>query len=767
MRPTLPAAALWLILAADAGAAPQTAEDSTGAAQADVQPRTGSEGGAPAHELERITVTATRTERAIEDVPSTVSVIDRERMDRELVRDLEDLVRYEPGVSVRSSAGRFGIGDIRIRGLDGNRVLIEVDGIPVSDAFAIGSFSDANRNFVDLDTLKRVEIVRGPASSLYGSDALGGVVSFVTKDPSDYLTEDKHAYFGLKLGYEGENQGLFAGATSAFGGERWSGLVAVSHRQGRELDNQGEIETQGGSRTAPNPQDSDGRSLLTRLVFAPDADQRFRLTVDGNEDEVETDVLSARGFQALTGATTLSLLGDDRQTRARVSFAHEIDALDAGFADSLRWQFYRQDSETTQRTDEERLNAAGSPRHREREFNFDQRVYGAEATLHKDFATGAVEHALTYGFDVARSELRQKRDGREISLDTGAVSNAILPDVFPVRDFPVSETTVAAVFVQDEMSFADGRFSLVPGVRFDRYELESEVDTIFAEDNPGIVPVGITETHVSPKLGAIWRFADDWSLFASYAAGFRSPPYNDANLGFTNLQFGYTAIPNPDLKPETSDGFELGVRYGGRVAYASLSGFYNKYDDFIESLRVVGFDPVRQLIIFQSQNIAEAEIRGVELAAGLDLGGLSDALQGWSLRAAASWQEGDDETADVPLTSVDPARATLGLAYDRERWGVELVGSFAERKKRLPPQASSDPMQPPAAPFAPSGYGVVDLLAHWRIAPGARLNVGVFNLTDRKYWDWADLPLPAADSAVLDRYTRPGRSLSASIAFEW
>lgn len=765
MRPTLLAAALWLILAADAGAAAQTEADSAADAPADVQSASG--GGAPAHELERITVTATRTERAIEDVPSTVSVIDRERMDRELVRDLKDLVRYEPGVSVRSSAGRFGIGDIRIRGLDGNRVLIEVDGIPVSDAFAIGSFSDANRNFVDLDTLKRVEIVRGPASSLYGSDALGGVVSFVTKDPSDYLTEDKHAYFGLKLGYESENQGLFAGATSAFGGERWSGLVAVSHRQGREPDNQGEVETRDGSRTAPNPQDSDGRSLLTRLVFAPDADQRFRLTVEGNEDEVDTDVLSARGFQPLTGATTLSLLGDDRQTRARVSFAHEMDALDAGFADSLHWQIYRQDSETTQRTDEERLTAAGSPRRREREFNFDQRVYGAEATLYKGFATGAVEHALTYGFDIARSELRQKRDGREIFLDTGAVTSAILPDVFPVRDFPVSETTAAALFVQDEMSFADGRFRLVPGVRVDRYELEPEVDTIFTEDNPGIVPVGITETHVSPKLGAVWHFSDDWSLFASYAAGFRSPPYNDANLGFTNLQFGYTAIPNPDLKPETSDGFELGLRYSGAAAYFSLSGYLNRYDDFIESLRVISMPPQTPLIVFQSQNVAEAEIRGVELAAGLELGALADALQGWSLRGAASWQRGDDKTADMPLTSVDPARATLGLAYDRDTWGVELVGSFAQRKKRLPALASGDPMQPPQALFAPPGYGVVDLLAHWQLAPEVRLNVGVFNLTDKKYWDWADLPLPAAGSTILDRYTRPGRSLSASIAFEW
>ncbi|KAG0919509.1 hypothetical protein G6F32_016111 [Rhizopus arrhizus] len=83
-------------------------------------------------------------------------------------------------------------------------------------SFNIGSFSNANRNFTDLDTLKRVEIVRGPASSLYGSDALGGVVAFVTKDPADYLKDGKDSYVGLKFGYDGEWKGLLGGVTTAF-----------------------------------------------------------------------------------------------------------------------------------------------------------------------------------------------------------------------------------------------------------------------------------------------------------------------------------------------------------------------------------------------------------------------------------------------------------------------------------------------------------------------------------------------------------------------
>lgn len=736
-RPTLLSCALLLALA--------------NAARAEETPS-----NADVNELQRVQVTATRTERALADVPNSVDVIDRERMDALLVRDLRDLFRYEPGISVGQSFGRFGLGDIRIRGLGGNRVRIQTDGIAVPDAFSIGSYSNANRNFVDLDTLKRAEVVRGPTSSLYGSDALGGVVSFITKDPADYLREGKDAYFGLKLGHEGSWDGLFAGATAAFGGERWSGLVAVGHRQGQETENQGEVGGIGAARTQPNPQQRDGRSVLAKVVYESGQDQRFKLTVEGNEDSTDTEMLTARGYQPLTRATNDRVVARDHQTRARIAFAHEWDGLESAFADSLDWQVYRQDSETTQYTREERTLPAPTLKDiRAREFNFDQRMYGLQANFRKGFDAGRVRHDLVYGLDVARTETRQKRDGLRTYPLTGASTPVMSPDSFPVRDFPISKTTSAALYLQDEIGFAGGAFRLVPALRVDHYRLAPEVDAIFAADNPGVAVSDISETSVSPKLGMVWRFAGDWSLFGGYAHGFRSPPYNDVNIGFTNVQFGYTAIANPDLKPETSDGLELGLRYSGDAVYASIAGYYNRYDDFIESMGLVGFDPVRNLYVYQSRNIAEAEIRGVELKAGVDLGALSDAWRGWSLRGAAAWSRGEDKTAGAPLDSVDPLTATLGVAYENRRWGAELAGRFAGRKSRV-----SDA----SAFYRQGGYGVFDLFAHWAFAPGARFDVGVFNLADRKYFEAGDVSL---SSAAIDRYTAPGRNLSASLTLQW
>ncbi|MGH6781681.1 MAG: TonB-dependent receptor plug domain-containing protein, partial [Sphingomonadaceae bacterium] len=135
-----------------------------------------------------ITVSATRIPTSILDVPATVSVIDDAKIADNLVADVKDLVRYEPGVSVRraptrfgaaqGSTGRDGNAGFNIRGLEGNRVLIQVDGIRAPDDFSFGAQAVGRGDYVDLSLVKSVEILRGPASALYGSDGLAGAVSF-------------------------------------------------------------------------------------------------------------------------------------------------------------------------------------------------------------------------------------------------------------------------------------------------------------------------------------------------------------------------------------------------------------------------------------------------------------------------------------------------------------------------------------------------------------------------------------------------------------
>jgi hemoglobin/transferrin/lactoferrin receptor protein len=151
--------------------------------------------------LSPVSVTATRSETATGDVPGTVSVITAETIEDNLVTDIKDLVQFEPGVAVRSSPARFtaalgatgrdGNSGFNIRGLEGNRVLMIVDGVRQPDGFSLGAQAVGRGDYADLSLIKSVEILRGPGSALYGSDGLAGVVSFTTKDPVDYLTDGR------------------------------------------------------------------------------------------------------------------------------------------------------------------------------------------------------------------------------------------------------------------------------------------------------------------------------------------------------------------------------------------------------------------------------------------------------------------------------------------------------------------------------------------------------------------------------------------------
>jgi hemoglobin/transferrin/lactoferrin receptor protein len=709
--------------------------------------------------LDEITVTATRVPTPIDSVAGSVSVISSESAEHQLAQDIKDLVRYEPGVSVRDQGSRFGLAGFTVRGLDGDRVAIEIDGVAIPDAFSIGSFSNASRDFVDIDLLKRTEIIRGPVSSIYGSDALGGVVSFITKDPADYLRETGGDLYASIKGQYAEGDDSYAGtAVLAGAGESLGGSIAYVRREGHETERQGDNDVSGPARTVADPSDYVNDSAIAKLTLGSGPLAGLKLTLDGTRSERQTDVLSA------INTITTGLKGDDDAERARAAIEwRRADGL--GPFDFLDTWLYWQDSTTRQRTQENRVSVIGgvsTPLLRDRRFEFDQEALGVELVLHQQLDWGTVAHELTWGVDVVRTDTRQMRDGVQTNLLTGASTHVIPPDSFPVRDFPATQTLEAGAYVQDQIQL--GPVSLIPGVRIDYLDLDPEPDAIFTEDNPGIATTGLTERSVSPKLGLVWPFAQGYSAFVQYAHGFRAPPYDDVNIGFTNLAFGYTAISNPNLKPETSDGLEIGLRASSDNVRFTLAAYYNRYDDFIESLVNTGIDPATGLIVFQSQNVAEATIYGIEAGARADL---AAALPGLALRGSVSYSRGENDTDDVPLDSIDPLRAVLGLGYDSpsDRWGVELVGTATEKKTRtndLPLGVSGSQPQ-----FEPPASYVFDLLSYLKIGKTTDVRLAVYNLLDREYWDWQDVRGQAASNVALERYTRPGRSVNASILLRW
>lgn len=718
-------------------------------------------------ELVPMTIIASKSERPAAEIAAPVTIITDEEISRTLSENISDIVRYIPGVTVPLQGQRFGLAGFNIRGLGGNRVQVSVDGVRIPDGFAIGDFSNASRNFIDTDSLKQVEILRGPASSLFGSSALAGVVAIATKDPADWLADTTGDLTArLRGGYYTADEGWVASGTVAGRSGRWSGSIQWVERAGSELDNQGSVGGTGDQRTEPNPHDFDGRNILAKLLFDEEEDLRWRLTVEQNETNSETDVLSLARTRDFTQAfgfpfiiDTSSLTGDDRAERQRVSI--DLLARDPSWADVVSWQLYYQTGETIQDTFETRTTLRGGPPAvpdtRFRRAFFDQSILGTELTGRWSFETGVVSHDLVAGIEVFETDTEQFRDGQLTNLVTGEVSNILSPDTFPVRDFPNTTTLEAGFYLENRMTVSE-KLKLIPGLRIDYFDLDPDADAIFIEDNPGFEPQSVQETSVTPRLGAIYSLTDSTDLFAQYARGFRAPPYNDVNVGFTNLQFGYTAIPNADLKPEESQGWELGLRSRGRWGMLDVSAYHNDYDDFIENLVPLGADPQTGLLVFQSQNLTDVRIRGIEAAATLNLNSWTDRLKDWQLKASVAYADGEDQSRDVALTSIEPLTAVLGLRW-LPNWApvdLEIVATAV---------GSQDDLDDPDLFRAP-GYVTLDLLAGWQINPSLSLRAGLFNLTDRKYWAWSNVRGRLASNPALDRFTQPGFNAGASLTWQ-
>ncbi|MET0339238.1 MAG: TonB-dependent hemoglobin/transferrin/lactoferrin family receptor [Caulobacter sp.] len=702
--------------------------------------------------VEGVTVLATRTEKSTDEVPAKVTVIDAKQIQDTLATDIKDLIRFEPGVSVRNSPARFttalaatgrdGNSGFNIRGLEGNRVLIQTDGVRQPDAYSFGAQTVGRGDYGDLDLLKSVEILRGPASALYGSDGMAGAVSFTTKDPVDLIAEGRNVGAQAKLAYSSADDSWAKGLVLAGRNDRWSGMIAYTRRDGAEQENQGTNESANTDRTAPNPQDIQSNALLAKIVFDPRDGHRLRATYEYFDREVVSDVLSSIAKPPLAATSTLRIDGLDTTERDRFGLDYRYEA-DTG---AIRHAFvtaYYQDATTRQYTFEDRNTSPD----RSRDVTFDNKVVGVSFDLRSEFALGGLTHRLVYGGDVSKTRQEGIRDG------------TIPPagETFPARAFPNTDYTLAGFFLQDEIETMGGRLVLYPALRFDWYELEPKRDALYGAAN---LAAKQSDERVSPKFGATFKATETVSFFVNVGAGFKAPAPSQVNNAFSNPLQNYTSIPNPDLKPETSGNYEVGVRFKTERFFAEVTAFTGEYKDFITQAQVRGSFTPADPAVYQYVNLGKVEISGIEGRFRANLG------KGFGFNAAASYADGESTSNGVkaPLDSIDPVKVVTGLTWrdSQNRFGGQLIATYSAGKK-----AKDIGTACTGGCFTPPAFGILDATTFWNVTDYATLRAGVFNITDEKYWWWGDARGLAASTITRDAYTQPGRNASVSLTLRY
>ncbi|MEM6475053.1 MAG: TonB-dependent hemoglobin/transferrin/lactoferrin family receptor [Pseudomonadota bacterium] len=713
-----------------------------------------------------IVVTATRTPLTIEEAPAVVTVITDEEIADQLATDTKDLVRFEPGVTVRRAPARFGAAgsslgrarneDFVIRGIGGNRVLIQVDGIRTPQGFAFGAQSAGRGDYTDVSLVKSVEILRGPASALYGSDGVAGIVSFTTADPTDLLGADSFGGFA-RAQYSSEDQEFAETITLAAQGGQVSGMIAYTRRDFSELETQGEVEGVGAARTAANPQDGQSNALLGKLVWE-NGDHRLRLTGEYFDQAIATSVLSGQRpvfFGPPIPGTQVwnvdRLDAEDFVERTRISADWTYDG--DGPINYAHIAAYFQDTANSQTAEEDRTPVAfPSAPDRTRINDLDTQVYGAVAEARSDFKTGSIKHTLAFGGDVSVTTQTSLRDG------------TVPPrgETFPTRAFPETDFTLGGLFLADEISFGDGVFTLFPALRFDFYDLNPSDDPLLQ----GLLAAeGQSDSRLSPKLGVVIQPVEGFRFFGNYSQGFLAPTPGQVNNFFTNVVSGYASIPNPDLGPETSESFEGGIRYNNDIFSGQIVAFTATYDDFINQRLIQGqFGNPANPALFQFVNEDRVEIDGIEgrFALNFDNG----------IRANFAFAYADGDVIDIatdasrPLETIDPFNLVAGLGY-RDPGGVFGADLIVTHNSQKEADEVDDATLCGGTCVRPESSTILDITAFVNVGENIKLRAGLFNVFDESYAFWSDVRGLSTTGDPFAAFTRPGRNVSVSASFQF
>jgi hemoglobin/transferrin/lactoferrin receptor protein len=694
--------------------------------------------------IDEVVVVAHKVERSVRDIAANVTVMSREDIGANLAATVADVFRYSPGIDYEASGSRFGTEGINIRGIGGNRVAMLVDGVPLSDQFDTGSFSNATRDFINAGLIERIEVLHGPASALYGSSAIGGVVAMRTPDPADLLRDGGHGG-DVTLQWRGADESSHGTGLFAIGDSSMGLLFGGSLRSGHEIDSAA-IEQ------SLDLRDYERQSAILKFVADNASGQTLRLGIMHQASDVTSDLNSMLGTGRFR--STSALLGDDEYTLDLLNLEYEFGSPES-WVDAGVLRAYYEEAEVSQHTVDER-GLSSVPVSIDRYFNFDQQIQGAEINLLKHLDGDYTSHKLGFGVEYREHETTEFRNGLSTSMVDGTATNVILGEVFPLRDFPVSKSTEWGAYIEDVVAL--GNWSLIGAVRVDRYELSPTNDPMYAEDYPFAKIVSIEESDVSPKLGAIYRLNPETEVFLQYSHGFRAPPYEDANIGLEIPVFNYRAIPNPDLRSESSNGFDAGIRWRGIDKGARISAFRTRYTDFIESKVQLGIDPDSGRLLFQSQNLSEALIEGIEAGGHINL---QSTIGEFRVDGALYLARGENRENGEALNSVGPGQAVIGASWfaPNANRQLRLQSTFTE--------AWDDRDETRGELFKPAGHAVFDLYFTQQLGDSTTIRAGLLNLTDRVYWNWSDVGGLSPTDPVLPYLAQPGRSLAVSVNLNW
>jgi len=635
--------------------------------------------------IETVHVTAIRKDTTTQEIAVAVTALSIEQIFTEAPDVLPKMLRGLPGTYFQQTTPGQGIPIIR--GLKGSQILHLVDGMRVNNAF----FRDAPNQYlglIDPFAMARVEVIRGSAGSLYGADAMGGVVNFISPE-IDFKQDNAQSTRKIYGSWNSVDAGLVfrAQATTGKSDQGISGGVSWQNHSNRK--------TGSGTRVSHSAYRSEAADLKWRVTLKNDADLTLSAQLLEQPSTPRADELTA-GFGQDQASSARFLYQPNRR-----SFIHARYRSDS----STTWLDHYQVNVARQVITDDRLTqdfGATVIREEENESTLD----GITAQFDSVLIGGT---QFIWGIEYYTDTVRSSR--RATDADTG--SSEVVRSRFPDNSTMDSTTVYASASWHPAE-----RWTLGSGLRYSRFDIHLPA----VEEVP--------ETRLSPDditgdVRFVYALNSTVNLVGNAGRGFRPP--NIFDLGTLGNRPGNRFnIANPELRPESVLSYDLGVKTQSATLQTELFVFALQYRNKISSV-ATGEITESGRIIVRSENLAEAKFYGIE--AGFRWSSDSGA----ELYGSLNYTHGE-ETANgdsSPADRIPPLNGKLGLIISaNERLKMDAYILFSGSQDRLSQRDVADPR---INPLGSPGWLTVNLQLAWEINPRAQAGIRLENLADRHY----------------------------------
>ena len=694
--------------------------------------------------------------------------VDRNSIFLRQAKDVKDLFSNKLDVNVSQlQTARSGGEGVNIRGLQGNRVTTTVDGIPLPEAqeskhFISYGVEFGRADYVDVSSLRSADVqYAGSANSLSGS------VNFATLEPADLLKG--RALGGLiGSGYNSIDNSVYGtlGGAGKIGG--YQGMVMTTIRDGAQTKNRGTNGGTGVDRTEPNPTDTQNNYVLTKHYYQLNDQHRVGAAFEHQRKKIKTDLLTLTdtNIDRNTGVQTKGN-AIDRVKRTRFSLSHDYNN-EHSWLQNAKTQVYYQNAGT-----DNYRHRLGSKNYRLEKSDVNYKTHGINTNL-MSFIDGNIPQVLRYGLSYNHTKATNY-----LYYERPAYGNS-RHAYFNGK--PTSDTKQHKVtgYFEDEIAF--GKWVVTPQVGFVHYRMtpsggHSEVAQF--------QPSKSSETKFTPKLSLEYRAAPEFIPYVQYSRGVRTPSgqqltsyFFESVTYFVPRMGPQTAtvalVGNPNLRSETADNFEIGVKGQNERLQYLVTGYYNHYKNFIDwvSKPTPGYNA-----FIQYDNLDKAKVYGFTADVKWKF------YKDFYLAEGISYSRGKASNKGVktPINSIQPLKVRAGLGYEGETFGANIQWTYNRGKSDKDIEQSSAYLYNPTG-----GHSVFDLGAYWKPVENLTLTAGVNNLFNKKYWNWNDIsylallskatqdqgrdpssiPL-AITSGNADRYSAPGRNFNVGVRYEF